>query len=275
MNKGETIVQVHGAGPFKVNWVNPSEVLPPDAPAAAAQNRRLASSSNRAENFVWKIRRAPRSRFRLGAAYSSAMLDSNLQRRDNARLPERGTSGSVQRGPANPARPGREQRYRDCLGCRRSPEVPLMGKFAGGRTVGGEERRSEEVSSCFWLESLADIYLGIALRSWFLFFGSRNRTGVPSSLTPNELPGHSPQVAPANIQRSRRTTARHVNAGQRDQERSRGACVHFFRRARRGKNDGGANSGEGHELREGADRRALRRMRFLQGDCRGNFAGRD
>jgi anti-sigma factor ChrR (cupin superfamily) len=34
--KGETIVQVHGAGPFKVNWVNPSEVPPPDAPAAAA-----------------------------------------------------------------------------------------------------------------------------------------------------------------------------------------------------------------------------------------------
>jgi anti-sigma factor ChrR (cupin superfamily) len=35
MAKGETIVQVHGAGPFKVNWVNPSEVQPPDAPAAA------------------------------------------------------------------------------------------------------------------------------------------------------------------------------------------------------------------------------------------------
>ena len=35
--KGETIVQVHGIGPFKVNWVNPSEVLPPDAPAAAAK----------------------------------------------------------------------------------------------------------------------------------------------------------------------------------------------------------------------------------------------
>jgi anti-sigma factor ChrR (cupin superfamily) len=33
--KGETIVQVHGAGPFKVNWVNPAEVLPPDKPAAA------------------------------------------------------------------------------------------------------------------------------------------------------------------------------------------------------------------------------------------------
>jgi anti-sigma factor ChrR (cupin superfamily) len=36
MSKGETIVQVHGAGPFKVNWVNPSEVQPPDVPAAAA-----------------------------------------------------------------------------------------------------------------------------------------------------------------------------------------------------------------------------------------------
>jgi quercetin dioxygenase-like cupin family protein len=32
--KGETIVQVHGAGPLKLNWVNPSEVQPPDAPAA-------------------------------------------------------------------------------------------------------------------------------------------------------------------------------------------------------------------------------------------------
>jgi quercetin dioxygenase-like cupin family protein len=37
MSKGETIVQVHGAGPFKVNWVNPSDVQPPDAPAAAAK----------------------------------------------------------------------------------------------------------------------------------------------------------------------------------------------------------------------------------------------
>ncbi len=34
--KGEMIVQVHGTGPFKNNWVNPSEVRPPDAPAAAA-----------------------------------------------------------------------------------------------------------------------------------------------------------------------------------------------------------------------------------------------
>ncbi len=31
MSKGETIVQVHGSGPFQANWVNPSEVQPPDA----------------------------------------------------------------------------------------------------------------------------------------------------------------------------------------------------------------------------------------------------
>jgi anti-sigma factor ChrR (cupin superfamily) len=33
MSKGETIVQVHAMGPFKVNWVNPSDVQPPDAPS--------------------------------------------------------------------------------------------------------------------------------------------------------------------------------------------------------------------------------------------------
>ena len=35
MAKGETIIQVHGIGPFKVNWVNPADVIPPDKPAAA------------------------------------------------------------------------------------------------------------------------------------------------------------------------------------------------------------------------------------------------
>ena len=39
MSKGDLILQVHGIGPFKVNWVNPSEVQPPDAPAAAASKR--------------------------------------------------------------------------------------------------------------------------------------------------------------------------------------------------------------------------------------------
>ena len=34
MSKGDSIVQVHGVGPFKVNWVHPADVSPPDAPAA-------------------------------------------------------------------------------------------------------------------------------------------------------------------------------------------------------------------------------------------------
>src|ERR1700737_4090260 len=56
----------------------------------------------------------------------AGVLDFRLQLRDVTQLPKRGTSGSVQRGPANPARPGREQRYRERLGCRRSPEVPRV-----------------------------------------------------------------------------------------------------------------------------------------------------
>lgn len=39
MAKGDMILQVHGIGPFKVTWVNPSEVQPPDAPAAAAAKK--------------------------------------------------------------------------------------------------------------------------------------------------------------------------------------------------------------------------------------------
>jgi anti-sigma factor ChrR (cupin superfamily) len=34
MSKGDSVVQVHGVGPFKVNWVHPADVSPPDAPAA-------------------------------------------------------------------------------------------------------------------------------------------------------------------------------------------------------------------------------------------------
>ena len=35
--KGDTVIQVHGIGPFKVNWVNPAEVPPPDVPATTAK----------------------------------------------------------------------------------------------------------------------------------------------------------------------------------------------------------------------------------------------
>ena len=31
-SKTATVVQVNGMGPFKVNWVNPADVVPPDAP---------------------------------------------------------------------------------------------------------------------------------------------------------------------------------------------------------------------------------------------------
>ena len=34
LNRGETVVQIHGSGPFKVNWVNPAEVIPADAAPA-------------------------------------------------------------------------------------------------------------------------------------------------------------------------------------------------------------------------------------------------
>jgi len=62
-----------------------------------------------------------------------------------ARLPESGASGSVRQGPANPARPGREQRYRDRLVRRRPPEVPLTAS-----------RREEEVSTFVWNRSLEE-----------------------------------------------------------------------------------------------------------------------
>ena len=30
--EGDTIIQVHGIAPFKVNWVKPAEVVPPSPP---------------------------------------------------------------------------------------------------------------------------------------------------------------------------------------------------------------------------------------------------
>ena len=32
--KGATLLQVHGIGPFKINWLNPAEVVPTSSPAA-------------------------------------------------------------------------------------------------------------------------------------------------------------------------------------------------------------------------------------------------
>ena len=55
-----------------------------------------------------------------------AVLEFFRSRSLKARLPMRGTSGSVRRSPATPARPGREQRYRDRFVRRGVPEVPLI-----------------------------------------------------------------------------------------------------------------------------------------------------
>src|SRR5579872_819094 len=100
------------------------------------QNRRLFQiGGKQLENFLEKNRCGPRRNWRarreaLRSVARLKLLCVKLKpaAARSARLPERGTSGSVQRGPANPARPGREQRYRDCLGCRRSPEVPRIEK---------------------------------------------------------------------------------------------------------------------------------------------------
>src|SRR5579862_2192891 len=68
--------------------------------------------------------------------------------------PMRGTSGSVQRRPANPARTGREQRYRDHAVCRGVPEVPLIAaceaaheKFADENLQTKFEHKNEQLPS--------------------------------------------------------------------------------------------------------------------------------
>ena len=128
--KGETIVQVHGAGPFKVNFVNPADVIPPDAPAGRREAVVLGNTLRRSES-VKSLREGNRTRnARALETVARLCVRLNIAVREIARLPERGASGSVQRGPANPARPGREQRYRERLGCRRSPEVPRDGRSA-------------------------------------------------------------------------------------------------------------------------------------------------
>ena len=58
-------------------------------------------------------------------------------------------------------------------------------------------------------------------------------------------------------------------------DRPRGARLHFFRRARRGKDHHGAHPGQSAELREGSDGGALQRVRLLPRNHRWQFAGRD
>lgn len=39
LSKGESVVQVHGMGPFVINWVNPADVPPPPPPPPAKKQK--------------------------------------------------------------------------------------------------------------------------------------------------------------------------------------------------------------------------------------------
>lgn len=46
LSKTLSIVQVHAIGPFKVNWLNPADVQPPDAKPAAGKKSAAQKKSN-------------------------------------------------------------------------------------------------------------------------------------------------------------------------------------------------------------------------------------
>src|SRR5208283_4614246 len=102
-------------------------------------------------------------------------------------------------------------------------------------------------------------------------FARTAKGGAPSTY---DLPSDRAKMAAADLRGPRRAETCNGNAGQCDQDESRGARVHLFRGARRGENHGGAHTRQGAELREWADAGALRGMRFVQGDCGRVVAGR-
>ena len=79
------------------------------------------------------------------------------------------------------------------------------------------------------------------------------------SAVPDVLPGPRPQVAPAAVRRRRRPAGGDADAAQRARERPARAGVRVRRAARRRQDDDGAHPGAGAELREGTDRRSVRR----------------
>ncbi len=101
-----------------------------------ASARGISTAPRGTTTTIWRARRVtPRACAKL--LHRSGAL--------RVRLPESGASGSVRQGPANPARPGREQRYRERLGRRRPPEVPLTAS-----------RQEHEVSTFAWNRSLEE-----------------------------------------------------------------------------------------------------------------------
>jgi len=137
---------------------SPSRVVPSYEPGNKATKKREQKPAG--------------SRRRAALDRRTSVLEFFLRTRERARPPERGTSGSVQRGPANPARPGREQRYRVCLGCRRSPEVPLAAKsFQPKPSVVSKEQKAGGAG--VWLGALC-FRRTAETAEWF---GKRGRSG--------------------------------------------------------------------------------------------------
>jgi hypothetical protein len=91
-----------------------------EAPSSHSEKGRLVTACGLHERIsVWPT-------IRFSFFERGPMLDFLRSRFLKERPPMRGTSGSARRSPANPARPGREQRYRDRFVRRGVPEVPLI-----------------------------------------------------------------------------------------------------------------------------------------------------
>ena len=73
-------------------------------------------------------------------------------------------------------------------------------------------------------------------------------------------------MAPAAVRRCRRAGGGDAYAAQRHRQRTHRAGIRLCRLARMRQDDDGAHPGAGAQLREGADRRSLRRVRRLRRD---------
>ena len=89
LNQGDTIVQAHGIGPFKVNWLNPSDVQPPDSTAAPKKN-------SRQQNFASGAYADHGGRLPCGARHERIRRVQATASNDRLLLPEGPRSRGVQ-----------------------------------------------------------------------------------------------------------------------------------------------------------------------------------
>src|SRR5580658_7508833 len=118
---------------------------------------------------------------------------------------------------------------------------PSRARWRSSRTACGNSKCAIRTVTCWCSASTAMT----STRNW--------KPRLKRPLNPDDLQGYCAEIPAANIQRDCGAAARYADAGECDQFESRGACVHFFGRARRGENHQRTGSGEGAELREGAD----------------------